>query len=530
MDDLDSKKRRCCNTKICCITFLVIIAVMFICLGGGSMPFLSKLYKKTVKEQLVLKRGNEAYNSWVSPPTTVYMQFYVFNYTNINDIITKNAKPKVVQLGPYSYRELRTNVVMEEDDYEITYLQNNSFVFDQETSCVNCTEYDIIQAPNIPVMTVFSKINDLGINENSSFFKRWGMEAFNKLLVADATCTMFMELPVYKLLWGFESPFLKHLDDLIPDWLKTLLPELNISPFIALQQNGTAGARANGNMTILTGLQNIDSVMQTTKWRGSNSTGFWRTKYGNMINGTDGSRFKPSLQKDDVIYIFVSQLCRSLYLNYEKDTSEFDIPLYRYTTTFKLFQNHTGNPDNAAFCDPKGVCYGTGLLPVGQCQAGNPPVFMSSPHFYQGYPGLWQAIDGLKPQKELHQTYLSVEPTTGIVMDAHKRLQININAMKVPFLTQTDVFASKENMLPVLYIHEFSTIDKPNAQKFKDEVMKPKLYITIGEYSMIGLGSLLFIIGLILGARYQRKKFRETKYETLTNTVDPTEDNIQVKT
>ena len=69
--------------------------------------------------------------------------------------------------------------------------------------------------------------------------------------------------------------------------------------------------------------------------------------------------------------ILLSRYFRSIYLNYDRKTSIFDIDLYRYTTLPKVFQNHTANPDNAAFCGADDVCYGSGLLPVGQCQAGS---------------------------------------------------------------------------------------------------------------------------------------------------------------
>lgn len=48
--------------------------------------------------------GNEAYNSWSTPPAPVYMQFYMFNYTNTGDFLAGKSKPNVTQLGPYSYR------------------------------------------------------------------------------------------------------------------------------------------------------------------------------------------------------------------------------------------------------------------------------------------------------------------------------------------------------------------------------------------------------------------------------------------
>ena len=42
--------------------------------------------------------------------------------------------------------------------------------------------------------------------------------------------------------------------------------------------------------------------------------------------------------------------------------------------------------------------------------------------------------------------------------------------------------------------------------------MAPKKYITIGEYSLIGLGALLLVIAIIVGARHQRKTHKEDVY------------------
>jgi len=61
------------------------------------------------------------------------------------------------------------------------------------------------------------------------------MKALNKILNDEKTFTMFMPLKVKDLLWGFTSPFIKKLESLIPSFIKKLLPELNINPFISLQ-------------------------------------------------------------------------------------------------------------------------------------------------------------------------------------------------------------------------------------------------------------------------------------------------------
>ena len=41
------------------------------------------------------------------------------------------------------------------------------------------------------------------------------------------------------------------------------------------------------------------------------------------------------------------------------------------------------------------------------------PVIMSTPHFLDGDPQLVENIDGIDPVRELHQTYLHLEPLSG---------------------------------------------------------------------------------------------------------------------
>lgn len=40
---------------------------------------------------------------WASPPFVITMQFYLFNVTNADEIMTFGEKPAVIQHGPYGY-------------------------------------------------------------------------------------------------------------------------------------------------------------------------------------------------------------------------------------------------------------------------------------------------------------------------------------------------------------------------------------------------------------------------------------------
>ena len=53
---------------------------------------------------MILKNGRESYNNWQKSPAPIYMQFYIFNYTNVDDFMSGKSKPNVKEKGPYSYR------------------------------------------------------------------------------------------------------------------------------------------------------------------------------------------------------------------------------------------------------------------------------------------------------------------------------------------------------------------------------------------------------------------------------------------
>ncbi|XP_047127065.1 lysosome membrane protein 2 isoform X1 [Hydra vulgaris] len=502
-------EKKCCTYNLMLRIFIVISGLL-ICLGILAAIFHPNLYRYMVEKELVMKPGNEAYNNWYSPPSPVYMQYFMFNYTNVADILAKGSKPQVQQIGPYSYKEIRINAVVEQNDYEITYLQNYSYVFDPVTSCQNCSESDMIWAPDIAVLTILNKMNAL--NSAELIF----VATFFNIYQYKQKVSLFQYRSVYEMLWGYKDSFLTNirmLEDKIPKFIADLLNLEKIDPYVVLQHNGTKEAESIGNITILTGKSNINDVQKVIKWRGLNHTdkNFWKTMYGRMLNGSDGSHTQPFLERNSKVYLFTADLARSLYVEYESDITVFDITLYRHTTSQWLFMNSSVNPDNEAFCGPT-KCWGTGLLPIGQTQDGNPPLFMSSPHFYQGDQKLVDAINGLHPNKSLHATFLDAEPTTGIVMQAHKRLQINILVQPLKLISITENI-HEDVFLPILYVDEQAMIDQKSADKFKSEVLKPKVYLEAGSYTILGIGVLILLVVIAVFSRRFYKKRKNNEYK-----------------
>ena len=158
------------------------------------------------------------------------------------------------------------------------------------------------------------------------------------------------------------------------------------------------------------------------------------------IYGNDGTQFPPFVEKEVTKWLFVSELCRSIWLEFDTEVDFNGIEAYRYRPPVSVFSMR--NPDNYCYCPEFNQCakanltsdtwiaddcYANckdGFLRVGDCYGGI-PVIMSAPHFYNADSGLLKQIEGISPDQEQHDTYLDIEPITGIPLRAHKRIQVS---------------------------------------------------------------------------------------------------------
>lgn len=53
-------------------------------------------------QTVILKEGNLMYNTWRDLPIPIFMQFYMFDCLNPEEVLN-GAKPYVVEKGPYTY-------------------------------------------------------------------------------------------------------------------------------------------------------------------------------------------------------------------------------------------------------------------------------------------------------------------------------------------------------------------------------------------------------------------------------------------
>lgn len=215
-----------------------------------------------------------------------------------------------------------------------------------------------------------------------------------------------------------------------------------------------------------------------------------------MINGTDGSWFPPLYKKDldDLrLYIFSTDVCRSLYAKYENDSSVLGIDTKIFTIPSEIFANTSINPDNF----PYGLNY-SGVLNVSSCRQGA-PIFISLPHLLYGDDRLLSRIDGVSPNKDHHETLFEVEPHTGLVLRAQKRLQINVYIQPDHFVDDMKNIA--ELVLPAMWINESTVIDQKSADDLNNQVLNFFAYIRLASIILISVGAAIFLLTTIIYAR-----------------------------
>ncbi|KAM4527349.1 lysosome membrane protein 2-like isoform 1-T1 [Odontesthes bonariensis] len=488
--------------RYCSIYVVGIICAHLLVIGIAlvATQVFRNLMHNRLKKEIVLVEGSRVFESWKTPPPPVFMEFFFFTVTNVDEVL-QGGKAVVKQVGPYTYREYRykENVTMVDDGTKVSAYNTKSFVFLREKS-VGDPAVDNITTVNIPAWAVMNKVK-------GSFFKSTMVSIWMNSLRSG----LFTTRTVDELLWGYEDPLLARVASSNPEVEKVF--------GLMYKKNGSN----DGEFVFHTGEQNYLDYGRIETWKGQRQVNFWSSNESNSIVGSDGGAFHPLLDKNERIYVFTPDLCRTIYMEFEKDVMVKGIPAYRFTPPRSVFASKEENPANEGFCVTPDECLGTGLLKVSPCRKGA-PVVASFPHFFLAEDKYAAAISGMSPQRKHHQTFLDLNPTTGVIVRANKRAQVNILINRVPGFPVTR--ALNETVFPVMFLNESVVIDEASAARVQ------KLLLIAGLVSnfpliIVGLGGIMLIVLIILLVRAHQQKnevkhFEFTKAVYATSTEDDT--------
>lgn len=111
------------------------ICVLFVLSGILTLKFYPSLYEYILKTEFVLTPTSKSFRIWQETPMPMAMEFYLWNWTNPEDITNSSVKPKFVEMGPYRFVEKYKKVdITWNDNDTVSFRQLKTWHFDAKGS------------------------------------------------------------------------------------------------------------------------------------------------------------------------------------------------------------------------------------------------------------------------------------------------------------------------------------------------------------------------------------------------------------
>ncbi|XP_063697412.1 sensory neuron membrane protein 2 isoform X5 [Culicoides brevitarsis] len=474
-----------------------------------------------VKESVQLLEDSDQYYRWEALPQALDFKVYFFNVTNVDEI-QNGGKPRVAEVGPYIYSQYRRkhNVQFSDDKTTITYTQTQKYYFNAEASAPR-KQNDKIILLNMVMNSILQRA-ETESTANLGFINGELNRVFNR------PDSMFVKTTPKEFLF-----------DGIPFCIK---PVIGIAAIICKQ---IADAKSNtvtqfddgslkfalfnyknnshdGVFIVNTGYRDPLKTGKIEFWNGHSSLKNWLNNPGgstsicNMINGTDASSFPPFRKRDEDLFIFSSDICRSVKLVYYKEGEYRNIPSFQYRT---LFLNQIGQEyGNECFCInqiPKAIvqkngCLFRGALDLTSCLNAN--IIATNPHFLGASPEYTSLIDGFEPDFRKHQILIDVEPHTGIPLRGGKRIQFNMFLRKVDSISLTKNL--KTTLFPVVWIDEGIELNDEMVNLVNKSLINVLFYLDLVQWGSVVIGCLLGV-SCTVWFLIKKKKLRSQSVEPI---------------
>ncbi|KAE9414192.1 hypothetical protein Angca_002767, partial [Angiostrongylus cantonensis] len=372
----------------------VLIGSMAVIIGVVVLTVIEGIVNKTVLSRDYIgfenfngsKRLNPMTEKWIRPAYFMELQIWMFDLVNEAEVL-KGAKPRVRQLGPFTFIEhqWKSPYQFVKNESRVFYRNNHVYVFNDSLSCPECVLNRRVVIPNV----VFQKLVDFALK---GFLQRLVVTA---ALAAVKTESPFVSTTVEEALFkGYHDPLLDYICG--HKWLQNLCDAVKIPKNIGFfyGQNGTD----DGLYEVSTGLGDTFGISKVYTYNNMtvmpDST--WDSADAREIRGTDGQLFSPFLQENQDLEIFAGSICRhvvskTVTLEFRGKSEFRDVVAFRYG-----FPSHIFDPSIAAnrgFCNKNNTptyfnssiqipgCLPKGFLDIGRCLPGRPRVYLSQAHF-----------------------------------------------------------------------------------------------------------------------------------------------------
>ncbi|KAI6177366.1 Lysosome membrane protein 2 [Aphelenchoides bicaudatus] len=478
----------------------LVLSIIVFTASLGILVGLPALIEKNVREGAKLTEDSPLIPKWTNPKYAIKTRIWTYSVKNPDDVIN-GSKPIVKTMGPYVFDQKHRREIISNENGTVKFKHFKTYYFNEEDSCRECFLHNRIWIPNMIMQ---------------KFIEAASKPATSAASAALIVQTPFLEVEVSELLFdGYVDPFLEQVCSIpfvsfvcesildLPDRIGLFHGKNGSSPGIFEVDNGERdGGESLGKIISFNGKKQMPE-----HW--------WSTEEARLMNGTEGSLFKPFITKEDKIEVFSADLCRSLKLTFKEEVQYGGLTAYRFVLPAENFDYSL--PQNQGFCYDNGktfydeqknsTCLPNGLLDISKCQKGEPPIVISMPNFLYTPDYVQNSIEGMrKPNPDLDEIQVDLEPRLGAVIRAQRRFQINPCGREKTW-RGLDLSHFKNSIVPLISIEEYAEIDDETMSIIKENLIDMETAVRVAATSGV-ISSLLagVIVVIYIGHRTGRIK------------------------
>lgn len=437
------------------------------------------IFNQQLQKQLVLSGSSRSYNLWRQTPIPMYIDFYMFNWTNPEETLNKKALPHFVELGPYVFKEDREKVnVVWNNNGTVTFKQIRKWVFLPDQSAGQLS--DEITNINVIAMTIGNVVKNV--------VPKYLYPIVNQALKLERK--VYITKTVGELLFlGYHDIFLDIVKDLEPI-LKVKLPMDKFGWFYGRNMS----ADYDGVFNMMTGDSSLDNLGILREWNYRSKTNYFPGECG-KVSGTTGELWPVDAAGMSLNSVFATDLCSNIDINWLGSTDIHGATGSVFSGNEKTFDNNT-----RCYC-VNNVCHPNGVREISTCRY-KAPAFISFPHFYQADPSFRDMVTGMEPSADRHRFDITLHKLTGVPLSVNARLQINILTDKIHGIKFFENLPRA--YMPMIWFNERALVTSDLASELSQ--LQIYTWFEPGFFTVTGIGAVLFFIGLFIWSNARWKK------------------------
>ncbi|XP_058827712.1 protein peste-like [Topomyia yanbarensis] len=451
-----------------------------------------------IKEKSITPTS-KGFKLWKRPPFQLTWEITFFNWTNADAFLENKAtKPSFSEVGPYIFSESseKVDVRFNPKNSTISFRKRSYFTPVTDNRTAAAQPDDIVTSINMVALSAANRA------------RFWGYAAQRAISFALFTYRqgIFVTRTASELLFeGYPEPMIDRAQEILNFIGEDIPFEGRFSWFHTIN----ASKKAYGVFNMDSGKDDSSQYGLIRAWNYKTKADFADGDCG-KFRGFTGDIFPTKIRKDRPLGIFTPEMCRMVSFEFEREEDVYGVVGYRFVGSERTVDNGSLYAENQ--CNFGGEFMPSGMINITECRLGA-PFYMSFPHFYLADPFYRDQMEGMKPNRERHQFFFTIEPTTGVVLNASIRFQVNV------LLQQYSAIAlyqdAPRSYIPVFWFTRSFQMPEEDVLKLKGLLNVSQLGY-IGGFVAVGVGLLIGLLSLGLSCIFKSPPDARGKAERTT--------------